>query len=46
MLQAIHLIRTICDDAIPLYPDPKPIQNRQRGAEVAKALGRGQFHRI
>ncbi len=38
-LQPIHLIGTIFDDGIPVYPDPKPIQNRQRGADLAKALG-------
>ncbi len=38
-LRPIHLMGTIFHDGIPIYPDPKLVSNRQRGAALAKALG-------
>ncbi len=38
-LRPIHLMGTIFHDGIPVYPDPRLVSNRQRGAALAKALG-------
>lgn len=38
-LRPIHLMGTIFHDGIPIYPDPRLVSNRQRGAALAKALG-------
>jgi ribulose-5-phosphate 4-epimerase/fuculose-1-phosphate aldolase len=38
-LKAIHTMGTLFHDGIPVYPDPKLIQNAQRGAALAKTLG-------
>jgi len=38
-LRPVHLIGTVFHDGIPTYPDPRLVNNRQRGAALAKALG-------
>lgn len=38
-LRPIHLMGTLFYDGIPIYPDPKLVANRERGAALAKALG-------
>ena len=38
-LRPIHLMGTIFHDGIPIYPDPRLVSNRQRGAALAKSLG-------
>ena len=38
-LRPIHSVGTIFYDGIPIYPDPKLILNRERGAALARALG-------
>ena len=38
-LGAIHLMGTLFHDGIPIYPDPKLVSDRPRGAALAKALG-------
>jgi ribulose-5-phosphate 4-epimerase/fuculose-1-phosphate aldolase len=38
-LRAIHLMGTLFHDGIPVYPDPRLVSNRQRGAALAQALG-------
>jgi ribulose-5-phosphate 4-epimerase/fuculose-1-phosphate aldolase len=38
-LRAIHLMGTLFHDGIPVYPDPKLVNDRERGAALAKALG-------
>ena len=38
-LRAIHLMGTLFHDGIPIYPDPKLVSDRARGAALAKALG-------
>ena len=38
-LRPIHLMGTLFHDGIPVYPDPKLVSNRARGAALAKALG-------
>ena len=38
-LRAIHLMGTLFHDGIPVYPDPKLVSDRVRGAALAKALG-------
>jgi ribulose-5-phosphate 4-epimerase/fuculose-1-phosphate aldolase len=38
-LRAIHLMGTLFHDGIPVYPDPKLVSDRGRGAALAKALG-------
>ena len=38
-LRAIHLMGTLFHDGIPVYPDPKLVSNRTRGAALAAALG-------
>jgi ribulose-5-phosphate 4-epimerase/fuculose-1-phosphate aldolase len=39
-LRPIHSTGTIFHDGVPTYPDPKLILNRERGAALARALGR------
>jgi ribulose-5-phosphate 4-epimerase/fuculose-1-phosphate aldolase len=39
-LRPIHSVGTIFYDGVPIYPDPKLILNRERGAALARALGR------
>ena len=39
-LRAIHLMGTLFHDGIPVYPDPKLVSDRTRGAALAKSLGR------
>lgn len=38
-LKAIHLLGTIFHDGIPVYPDPRLVTSRERGAALAAALG-------
>ena len=38
-LRAIHLMGTVFHDGIPVYPDPRLVSDRTRGAALAKALG-------
>lgn len=38
-LRPIHSTGTIFHDGVPVYPDPKLILNRERGAALARALG-------
>ena len=38
-LRPIHLMGTLFHDGIPIYPDPKLVSNRARGAALAKSLG-------
>lgn len=38
-LRPIHLMGTLFHDGIPVYPDPKLVSDRVRGAALAKALG-------
>ena len=38
-LRAVHLMGTLFHDGIPVYPDPKLVTDRVRGAALAKALG-------
>ncbi len=38
-LRPVHLMGTIFHDGIPVYPDPKLVSDRQRGAALAQALG-------
>lgn len=38
-LRAIHLMGTLFHDGIPVYPDPKLVSNRARGAALAASLG-------
>ena len=38
-LRPIHLIGTLFHDGIPVYRDPRLVNNRQRGEALAKALG-------
>ena len=38
-LRPIHLMGTLFHDGIPVYPDPKLVSDRTRGAALAKALG-------
>src|SRR5687768_17000292 len=38
-LRPIHLMGTLFHDGIPIYPDPKLVSDRTRGAALAKALG-------
>jgi ribulose-5-phosphate 4-epimerase/fuculose-1-phosphate aldolase len=38
-LRAIHLMGTLFHDGIPVYPDPRLISSRERGAALARALG-------
>lgn len=38
-LRPVHLMGTIFHDGIPIYPDPKLVNDRERGAELARALG-------
>lgn len=38
-LRPVHLMGTIFHDGIPVYGDPKLVNDRQRGAELAQALG-------
>lgn len=38
-LRPIHSVGTIFHDGVPVYPDPKLILNRERGAALARALG-------
>ncbi|MBI2318688.1 MAG: class II aldolase/adducin family protein [Betaproteobacteria bacterium] len=42
-LRPIHLIGTLFHDGIPIYRDPRLVNNRQRGAALANALG---THRV
>jgi ribulose-5-phosphate 4-epimerase/fuculose-1-phosphate aldolase len=42
-LRAIHLMGTLFHDGIPIYPDPKLVSDRTRGAALAAALG---SHRV
>ena len=38
-LAPIHLMGTLFHDGIPVYPDPRLVSTRERGVELAKALG-------
>jgi ribulose-5-phosphate 4-epimerase/fuculose-1-phosphate aldolase len=38
-LRAIHLMGTLFHDGIPVYSDPKLVNDRERGAALANALG-------
>src|SRR5688572_1436357 len=38
-LRPIHLMGTLFHDGIPVYPDPRLVSNRERGAALAKSLG-------
>ncbi len=38
-LRPIHLMGTLFHDGVPIYPDPKLVSDRTRGAALAKALG-------
>ena len=38
-LKPIHLMGTIFHDGIPVFPDPRLVSDRQRGAALAEALG-------
>jgi ribulose-5-phosphate 4-epimerase/fuculose-1-phosphate aldolase len=38
-LRAVHLMGTLFHDGIPVYPDPKLVTDRVRGAALARALG-------
>lgn len=38
-LRPIHLMGTLFHDGIPIYPDPKLVSDRTRGAALAKSLG-------
>lgn len=38
-LRAIHLMGTLFHDGIPVYPDPRLVSDRTRGALLAKTLG-------
>jgi len=38
-LRPIHLMGTLFHDGIPVYPDPKLVSDRTRGAALAKSLG-------
>ena len=38
-LRPIHLMGTLFHDGIPVYPDPRLVSDRQRGAALARALG-------
>lgn len=38
-LKPIHLVGTIFHDGIPVFPDPRLVSDRRRGAALAKALG-------
>jgi ribulose-5-phosphate 4-epimerase/fuculose-1-phosphate aldolase len=38
-LRPIHLMGTLFHDGIPTYPDPRLVSDRDRGAELARALG-------
>jgi len=38
-LRPIHLMGTLFHDGIPVYPDPKLVSDRARGAALAQALG-------
>ena len=38
-LKPIHLMGTIFHDGIPVFPDPRLVNDRQRGQALAKALG-------
>jgi ribulose-5-phosphate 4-epimerase/fuculose-1-phosphate aldolase len=38
-LRPVHLMGTIFHDGIPVYPDPRLVSDRIRGAALAKALG-------
>jgi ribulose-5-phosphate 4-epimerase/fuculose-1-phosphate aldolase len=39
-LRPIHLLATIFHDGIPVFPDPRLVSDRGRGAALAQALGR------
>jgi ribulose-5-phosphate 4-epimerase/fuculose-1-phosphate aldolase len=38
-LRPIHLVGTLFHDGVPVYPDPRLVNNRGRGEALAKALG-------
>ncbi len=38
-LRPIHSVGTIFHDGVPIYPDPKFVLNRERGAALARTLG-------
>ena len=38
-LRPIHLMGTLFHDGIPIYPDPKLVSDRDRGAALARTLG-------
>jgi ribulose-5-phosphate 4-epimerase/fuculose-1-phosphate aldolase len=38
-LRPIHLMGTLFHDGMPVYPDPKLVSNRERGAALARSLG-------
>jgi ribulose-5-phosphate 4-epimerase/fuculose-1-phosphate aldolase len=38
-LKPIHLMGTLFHDGLPIYPDPKLVSDRARGAALARALG-------
>jgi ribulose-5-phosphate 4-epimerase/fuculose-1-phosphate aldolase len=38
-LRPIHSVGTIFHEGVPIYPDPKLILNRERGAALARTLG-------
>lgn len=38
-LRAIHLMGTLFHDGIPVYPDPRLVSDRARGAALARSLG-------
>lgn len=38
-LKPIHIMGTIFADGVPIYPDPRLVQNRQRGEVLATTLG-------
>lgn len=38
-LRPIHLMGTLFHDGIPVYPDPRLVSNRERGAALAQSLG-------
>lgn len=38
-LRPIHLVGTLFHDGIPVFPDPRLVNNRGRGEALAKALG-------
>jgi len=39
-LKPIHMVGTLFHDGIPVYPDPRLVNNKPRGEALAKSLGR------